>query len=378
MFLIINDMIIVSFLLGTTNLSLEIINYNSRLIEFKVSYNIGSLDGILHVILLPISFDANFDTTVKIFYDERYPFSWIASHWAWKQLVNTLTIQLQLRGIRSEIINANQFADIVNNRLKCVIVVPNGILPHTVYNGLPYPNNPINQWLISGGVLIWVGDTIGYLIGYEGNNVRKIDLPDGISYVIGRDYGIGVGMSRLDTLTNKKGIFASILGLKYPLVTRGARLDEILKYDGLPLGYLYTDVYNRTYVSISLVPVVNGTGRVIIFGDGYDDFDDAIGVVTVASDIAQIIWSEIIFYKIVKNQARTAFPVYKVYRISETGSIVDKFYLNNDILFQSDEKQNIRFVILAYTEIKLLKTLFRKLLIFPNDFSFEDGNESHP
>jgi hypothetical protein len=367
-------MILFSFSPTTANSSLELINYKSQLIEFKIMYNIGSLDGILHIILLPTSLEANFDATVKIFYDENYPFSWITSHWAWKQLVNTLIIQLQLRGIRSEVINANQFADIVNNRLKCIVVVPNGILPHTVYKGLPYPNNPINQWLISGGVLIWVGDTIGHLIGYEGNRVREINLPDGITYVIGRDYGIGIGLSRLNTLTNKKGLFASILGLRYPLVTRGTLLDEIIKYGGLPLGYLYTDVHNNTYVSISLIPVVNGTGKVIIFGDGYDDFDDAIGVVTVASDIAQIIWSEIIFYKTDKDRVRTAFPVYKVYHISGTGSIVDNFYLENNVLFLSEEKQNIKFVIMMYIEIKQRKTLFKKLLILPNDFFYDDGN----
>lgn len=75
--------------------------------------------------------------------------------------VSQLVHQLENRGISPKIINASEFAEMLNSgneKSKAVIVV-SGVLPETVYAGDTF--NAILPWIDAGGRLYWAGNLLG-------------------------------------------------------------------------------------------------------------------------------------------------------------------------------------------------------------------------
>ena len=78
--------------------------------------------------------------------------------------ISQLRYQLSNRGVDTEILDANELKerlqnDIAVNVCNKALIVVSGVLPDTVYSG--NETDEIMEWIDAGGRLYWVGNTIG-------------------------------------------------------------------------------------------------------------------------------------------------------------------------------------------------------------------------
>lgn len=175
--------------------------------------------------------------------------------------IQKVVIDLQSAGIEVNILDSvANLKDFITQEPEGNLIVASGILPASVHS---LENNSLAEWLRGGGLMIWIGETIGALsssnltetIGWEHHENLQWQGEEKIwggSYIIRGERGNHE--LRPSTISNG-------LGLGYSSVRISPYLDAIEPLGGLSIGPV-SDEFDRS--SISFVPVE--LGGVILFG----------------------------------------------------------------------------------------------------------------
>ncbi len=110
--------------------------------------------------------DNSYEEKVYIYYDANYPVS-ATTHSAALALANGLVSKFNQEDIDTDIIDAITWQEIVQENRKVWVINVMGIAPDTVWDGIN--NSLIEQWLDSGGKILWMGEWEFYYIGHSGD-----------------------------------------------------------------------------------------------------------------------------------------------------------------------------------------------------------------
>lgn len=112
-----------------------------------------------------------------VYYDERYPTSWIADNSA-KQIVEFL----EKRGF--EVIDATDLKRVVTDYAskpyseEAVIVFSRDVVPDVILDNPTNPtaNSPLRRCLNAGHSIVWLGDIPLFYVGYSDGRKQKLPL----------------------------------------------------------------------------------------------------------------------------------------------------------------------------------------------------------
>lgn len=262
---------------------------------------------------------------IHIFYSNSYPCAGVSRN-GWYAFATRLKWELNQRKLNASISSAQDLQACVNS--PSILVLPNGILPDTIYDGSP--DDKLSTWLTSGGIMIWLGDQNPAYVGHYDGSWSSVNatgcLKQGPSFK---------SFPREATYTMNATSFAKQLALHY----RTNKAIEVTE-NSTSLGFETYD--GERYTTISFIPQFIGDGRLLLFGQGYSDNLNGMDDFEVtAYDTAQIIWSGILF----GNHAKvTPLLVRDISGIGEFSTRVDMTAFGLSI-------ENCFFVLLAYSTL---------------------------
>jgi hypothetical protein len=123
------------------------------------------------VVVTPVE-EIPHDLPVFVFYDTDYPTvytDWILS----AVLLGYLQAELYLRDYSSGVsfANASELEDIMSTNKSAIVVMASGGFPSCVFSK---ETNLVKPWIESGGVLVWLGDYIGWYVLEKGMKKEQI------------------------------------------------------------------------------------------------------------------------------------------------------------------------------------------------------------
>jgi glycosyl transferase family 87 len=264
--------------------------------QAQLHLSAGTYAAEINSLLIPLRTLPN-QPPIYIYYDASYPTS-LTDIRGWKGLTDHLPFELQQRNYSSNttLVNAQRLASILATDTGDIIVTASGTLPSTT------DITALKSFIQRGGTLFWIGDRIGYYttgsalalnrdspmnLGYNAqrqlfNGVIVQSNASSLSYVVGQRQG---PYSAGDLTTN----LSRTLDLNYPETTVGIDLTNLTRLGGTALGRINTHT-NQT--SLALIPI--GQGKLVLFGGGITNQFASSGEVTVASDIAQMLSSNVL------------------------------------------------------------------------------------
>ncbi|MHA1469871.1 MAG: hypothetical protein ACTSSP_04845, partial [Candidatus Asgardarchaeia archaeon] len=317
----------------TTTVNFKILYYDRNSTTYEINTYYFPLD--LNVIF----FSSNNQQlrNIFIYYDEAYQVAGVTRKCA-LGIVSQLPVELKIRNYSGEvfIINATTLRDLLQNlntANQSILIVTTGAFPDTVYSK---EENIVKPWVEAGGILVWMGDTLGFYsatMSKERLNYSDPKHPkeDGLISFFGSKSIIIP--SKWGSVAFNDSTYSKALALKYSFISRGVNITEVELRGGKILGKITSSV-----TSIASIPLKKG--NIIIFGG------EALDARTISKDIAQIISSGVLF--------SDDLIFYKNYKLSRWMVIVDSVYFNDTI------SEIIIYVFQVHTE----GTYYKKIFLF--------------
>jgi len=336
----------------------------NALVKFKISY-LGSMKSKVRALALPLTgTSVRFDGVVCVFFDERYPWRGLGLR-EWIGLKDHLPVELRKVGIATSIVDADQLIDVMTSG-RSTVVIPSGVLPDTIYST---EGGFISSWLAGGGVLVWLGEALGFYVGHRDGTVEELGSLGQVR-LLGYELGVGA-LSYWDAVALDWTDFAKGLGVSYLHAWKGPALNVLEEHAGLPLGGIYKTAVGTEYSSISLLPSARGAGKVIIFGGGIGYPGAVLGEDLVARDIAKILWSGLPYTQVTglrSSNARFGPPVnYKSYEVDPNTSIEDTLSISG-LRITLDEQSYHEIALMVFSmspQIELYLSSKRQLPFLP-------------
>jgi hypothetical protein len=222
-------------------------------------------------------------THLFYYFDSAYASSW-ASTTAWFGLSQHLATVASLRGlpIAVSVVDATQLAALVSTppAAGSALVMASGVFPDTVFTN---STNIVTPWIEAGGLLIWIGDRIGY---YSAVPHEPLKYPSpanpanaGTNQFINYSYFGGTVRGYLNATTA-----STDFGVNYSLGLPGDALN-LTWINGI--GGLAVGPVAGAYTNVAIVP--KGSGAIVYFGGPNDDDNEAAAAMinVLQSGIAQ-------------------------------------------------------------------------------------------
>jgi len=257
--------------------------------EVKVTYTIkqGTYPNKLTVSLLPV-YQSLHDKDLYVYYDRDYPSSFVFKS-SWVGIIDHLEENIKLKDYKGkmEIVNASTLKEIMLTKYNSIIIIPSGVLPETVHTK---ESSLVKQYLDNGGIVIWIGDVFAALIGKFRNSTEYVPSDNNATEFQEKILGYLVSNRSKLEVANIRTNYSEALSLKYSGVQAGIFSEELLKHDGIVLGWT-----REGRASIGVVPV--GKGYLILFGGKVTPARTQLGEDFVAADIINILLSGAIYSK---------------------------------------------------------------------------------
>jgi len=318
----------------------------SGFISFEIQY-LESLLSRIRVVALPLPGPfLRSDGIVHVFFDGRYPYRGLGLR-EWIGLKDHLPIELRKLGFEARIVDADQLAEVMR-RGQGTVVIPSGVIPDTVYST---DERLMPKWLAGGGVLVWIGYAFGFYIGHRDGTLELVGT-DGQVGLLGYDLQLG-NMSYWDPVTPDWTEFAKALGLSYLHAWMAPPLNVLEMQGGLALGGIYKSPEGLEYSSISLLPLVHGWGKVVLFGGGVGYAGAVLGEDVISRDIAKILWSGLPYLPIMKLGIRSSrlgpTVCYKSYLVNASASIRDTLIIDNLGATRAEKQQYLEIALIVFS-----------------------------
>jgi hypothetical protein len=191
------------------------------------------------------------------YYDAAYPSSW-SSPADWFGLSQHLQSAASQRNLGASVttVNATQLADLVSTPpvVSTALIFASGVLPDSVFSKTM---NTLAPWIRAGGLVVWVGDTIGY---YSGVPNQPLVYPSPLNPGLNGTTQF-LNLSLLGGSAEYFGNASQVstgFGLNYPysLHRDGVSLARLTATDGIALGPTALGYTNIASLTLGLGHVV--------------------------------------------------------------------------------------------------------------------------
>ena len=205
------------------------------------------------------------------------------------RFVDELTKNLQENGHKvSSIDSETDLVDFLMSNPKGNLVMAGSVFPESVHSS---ENSTMNEWLVDGGLLIWIGQTIGALSSsVMGSEIAWGDEQnlrwEGVPHILGGQF-IDEGIKEEYPLSSNEINVA--LGIDFSSIRLSPYLERIEPTGGFAIGASAAEIGRS---SVSFVQVESGAA--IIFGDCIGPNFSPNSYDSVAEDVSVIIQSGII------------------------------------------------------------------------------------
>jgi hypothetical protein len=294
------------------------------------------------------------DLPVFVFYDTDYP-TLIGTDWILSTvLLGELRADLYLRGYSSGVsfANASELENIMSENKSAIVVMAAGGFPSCVFSK---ETNLVKPWIKSGGVLVWLGDYIGWYVFEKG--MKKEQITYNMTQNFQTNGSIELGLEGFfdyypSVSAPKAGNYSSplsdILDTTYDYIQYAPLVHMVEAAGGLTLGKIGGEGEFKFRSSISMVPL--GNGKIIIFGFFLMPSLSWDGPQLVARDIAQILCSGVL------QMNPGSLPWYRSYNLAAAQT-------ETDVSSESADSNVAGFVILEYTSRQSDGVLFYRKFI---------------
>jgi hypothetical protein len=293
------------------------------------------------------------DLPIFVFYDTDYPTvgtDWILS----TVLLGDLRAELYLRGYSSGVsfANALELESIMSENKSAIVVMASGGFPSCVFSK---EINLVTPWIKSGGVLVWLGDYIGWYVLEKG--MKKEQITYNMTQNFQTNGSIELGLEDFfdyypaesaPTVGNYSSPLSNVLDTTYDLIQYAPVVHMVESSGGLALGKIGGEGQFKFKSSISMVPL--GNGKIIIFGFFLTPSLSWDGPQLVAWDIAQILCSGVL------QMNPGSEPWYRSYSLAHAET-------KTDVSTTSTDSNVAGFVILEYTSKQSDGVLFYRKFI---------------
>lgn len=304
------------------------------------------------VVVTPVE-EIPHDLPVFVFYDTDYPTvytDWILS----AVLLGYLQAELYLRDYSSGVsfANASELEDIMSTNKSAIVVMASGGFPSCVFSK---ETNLVKPWIESGGVLVWLGDYIGWYVLEKGMKKEQITYNMSQNFQTNGSTELGLEgffdyypPESAPKVGNYSSSLSDVLDTTYDFIQYAPLVRMVEGAGGVVLGKIGGEDQFNLRSSISMVPV--GTGKIIIFGFFLMPSLAWDGPQLVAWDVAQILCSGVL------QMNPGSAPWQRSYNLAHAETKTDVSNLSAD-------SNVVGFVILEYTTEQSDGVLFYRRFI---------------
>jgi hypothetical protein len=304
------------------------------------------------VVVTPVE-EIPYDLPVFVFYDTDYPTvgtDWILS----TVLLGHLRAELYLRDYSSGVsfANASELEDIMSKNKSAIVVMASGGFPSSVFSK---ETNLVKPWIESGGVLVWLGDYIGWYVLEKGMKKEQITYNMSQNFQTNGSAELGLEgffdyypSESAPKVGNYSSPLSDVLDTTYDFIQFAPLIRMVEGAGGVALGKIGGEDEFKFRSSISMVPV--GRGKIIIFGFFLMPSLSWDGPQLVAWDVAQILCSGVL------QMNPGSAPWQRSYNLAHAETKTDVSNLSAD-------SNVVGFVILEYTTEQSDGVLFYRRFI---------------
>lgn len=236
-----------------------------------------SFDTDLNIAYQVVSMDNSTNKTTRYvaFYDENYtayyrPDVLPSIEWLQKCMLKN---SMELTIVNLEELNTL----VLTNDTETAVIFATGILPYSIYKGSP--DDPIFQWLENGGMMYWLGNSLGAEYFDENSIKHKVENSDMLFYGssdVTREHDFKEGSVFNNDMV--EGSLSDLTRQYYNECTFGLDVSK------LSTEYLTLDYNLEGYYAVTFMKYHSGSGTLVVFGGGLNKY--AIGA-DVAMTVAQ-------------------------------------------------------------------------------------------